>query len=446
MTVVVRFAPSPTGRLHAGNGRIALANWLLARKSRGHFILRLDDTDAERCRPEFAAAIEADLRWLGLDWDRLVRQSDRLARYAAAADALRASGRLYACYETAEELELARKLMLARRRPPIYDRAGQKLTAPDRAKLEAQGRRPHWRFLLDRKRREWTDLVRGPTVVETSSLSDPVLVREDGRPTYTLASVVDDIELGVTHVVRGEDHVTNTGAQIEIAAALGAAMPQYAHLSLLTAEGGGGLSKREGSLSLGDLQAEGIEPLALASLLARLGTSTTIALAPSMAALAEEFELGRFGRSPAQFDTGELAKLNRDYLHQLDFVAAAPRLAALGLGAAGEAFWLAVRGNIERIDAAREWWEVCNGPIAPRIEDRELLSEAARNLPPEPWSRETWRQWTQVLQKSSAKSGRALFHPLRLALTARERGPELRDLLPLIGRARALARLTGETA
>jgi len=446
MTVRVRFAPSPTGRLHVGNVYIALANWLFARAQGGRFLLRLDDTDAERSTPEFAAAIEADLRWLGLDWDEFARQSERGARYAAAAARLRTGGRLYACYETPDELEAKRKDCLRRGLPPLYDRAGLALTADDRARLEAEGRRPHWRFRLDRETVAWTDLVRGPQKIDAASQSDPVLLRADGSPLYTLPSVIDDIEFAVSHVVRGADHVTNTAAQIQLFVALGAEPPAFAHLPLLSDAAGEGLSKRLGALSVAALRDAGIEPLAIAGYLAGIGTADASATPRlRLEELAAGFDIARFGHAAPRFDDAELARFNARLLHRTPFEAVRDRLAAIGLGGVDAALWEAARGNIERLADVAEWWQVCRGTVTPMIADSDFAKTAADLLPPEPWDRGVWMAWTGRLRAATGRKGKELFRPLRLALTGREHGPEMQNLLPLIGRSRAAARLGGKS-
>lgn len=448
MTVAVRFAPSPTGRLHVGNLRLALVNWLFARRHGGDFLLRMDDTDAERSTEEFAKGIEADLAWMGLTWDRFARQSDRLARYEEVADQLRAAGRLYPCYETPEELSLKRASLVSQGRPPIYDRAALRLTDADKARLESQGRKPHWRFKLEHEPVEWTDGVRGAQRFHGRDLTDPVLIREDGYPLYTLSSVVDDADLGITDVIRGEDHVTNTAVQTQIFVAIGAAVPRFAHLPLLTDAAGQGLSKRLGSLSIGSLRDdEGVEALALASLLAKLGTSDPIEARASLDELVAEFDIAKVSRATARFDPEDLYRLNAKTLHVLPFDAVRGRLEALGMtGVEEEAFWLTVRPNLTKLEDAREWWQVTHAPVAPVIEDAEMLAAAAGLLPAEPWDETTWGAWTAAVKDATGRKGKALFHPLRLALTARDKGPELKNLLPLIGRDRALARLAGRTA
>ena len=448
MKVALRVAPSPTGRLHVGNVRTALVNWLYARRHGGSFLLRIDDTDEERSTRAYEAAIEEDLAWLGLAWDRLARQSDRLKRYAEAAERLSALGRLYPCYETQEELELKRKTQLARRLPPVYDRAALRLTEAERKGYEAEGRLPHFRFRLSDRAVEWHDLVRGKVRFEPGHLSDPVLRRADGRPLYMFASVVDDLELGISHVIRGEDHVANTAAQTELFEALGgsAAVPSFGHLPLLTDASGAGLSKRIGSLAVADLRAEGVEAMALNSLLAKLGTSDAIEPRQTLAELVAEFDISHFGRATPKFDLDELLRLNARLLHAAPFEQVKGRLEALGLKGVAPDFWEAVRGNLARLDDAAIWWRVVEGELAPLIEDAPFARQAAELLPPEPWDGGTWALWTERLKAETRRSGKSLFHPLRLALTARERGPELAALLPLIGRARALARLKGEAA
>lgn len=447
MTVAVRFAPSPTGRLHVGNLRLALVNWLYARRHGGSFLLRMDDTDAERSTDAYAKGIEKDLAWMGLDWDRFARQSDRLARYEEAAAQLRADGRLYPCYETPEELSLKRASLVSQGRPPIYDRAGLRLSDDDRARLEAQGRKPHWRFKLTHDSIEWTDGVRGPQRFHGRDLSDPVLIREDGYPLYTLSSVVDDADLAITDIIRGEDHVTNTAVQIQIFQAIGATVPRFAHLPLLTDAAGQGLSKRLGSLAIGSLRDdEGVEPLALASLLAKLGTSDPIEARGSMTELVDEFDIGKVSRATARFDPEDLYRLNAKVLHVLSFDGVRDRLTALGAVGADEAFWRAVRPNLAKLSDVSDWWSVTHAPVTPVIEDAEMLAAASGLLPAEPWDETTWGSWTAAVKDATGRKGKALFHPLRLALTARDKGPELKSLLPLIGRARTLARLAGETA
>lgn len=443
MTAKVRFAPSPTGLLHVGNARLALVNWLFARHAGGVFMLRLDDTDLERSRAEYAEAIERDLGWLGLDWDEFARQSDRLDRYEAAVERLKAAGRLYACYETPEELGLKRKLQQSQGRPPVYDRAALKLSDADRAKLEAEGRRPHWRFLLEDAAVEWVDLARGKVHFEPGHMSDPVLIREDGHPLYTLSSVVDDGELGITHVIRGEDHVANTAVQAQLFLALGFEVPGFAHLPLLMGDDGKPLSKRLESLSLKALREEGLEPGAIRGYLAHLGTAVAATGEEELADLARGFDIAGFGRAAPRFDRKELDHLNARVLHHLPFAEVQDRL---GFEGADESFWEAVRPNIERLADAAEWWRILHGDVSPVIENAEFCAQAAELLPPEPWGEDSFKAWTSAVTGATGVKGKGLFMPLRLALTGMDHGPELKVLLPMLGRARALARLTGKTS
>jgi glutamyl-tRNA synthetase len=451
----VRFAPSPTGRLHIGNIRTAILNWLFARKHGGTFILRLDDTDRVRSTEAFAEGIREDLTWLGLTWDREERQSDRTAAFDAVAARLKAAGRLYPCYETEEELERRRKVQLSRGLPPIYDRAALKLTAGERAKLEADGRMPHWRFRLANTvserdlapqptRAEWVDLVRGDQAVDVGSLSDPVLIRADGSYLYTFTSIVDDAEFAVTHVVRGEDHVTNTGVQIQLFQAIGATPPVFAHHSLLVGADGHALSKRDRGLSIEAMRADGLEAMTVASYAALIGTSEAIEPHLDLADLAVRLDLTRLSRAPGRFDPAELAAFNARTLHLMPYASVAGRLAGLGIGGGAE-FWMAVRGNLSVLEDATAWWQVVTGAIAPAIEDAALCTAAAGLLPPEPWNEGTWSAWTAAIKTATGAKGRALFHPLRMALTGRGEGPELKALLPLIGRERALVRLSGKS-
>lgn len=426
-----RFAPSPTGYLHMGNARTALVVWLAARAGGGAFVLRIDDTDPERSKAEYEAAIEADLRWLGLDWDEKHNQKDRTARYDARIAELKASGRLYPCYESAEELGLKRKALLAAGHPPIYDRAALDLTDAQMAEHAAAGRTPHWRFKLLHEDIAWDDAVRGPVHFRGAEMSDPVVIRADGSPLYHLCSVIDDIDMGITHIVRGEDHVANTACHAQMFEALGAAPPAFAHLPLVTAAGGGKLSKRTGSLSIGDLRDEaGLEPMAIVSLLARLGTSEPITAFSDPAPLVESFGFGKFSRNAPKFDEEELLRLNARILHE----APCPE----GVDAA---LWDAVRGNIERAGDAAAWHDVAYGEITPVVEDPEFVREAAALLPEGPWDADTWGAWTRAVKAATGRKGKALFLPLRLALTGVGHGPEMGALLPLIGPERAARRL-----
>jgi len=438
MTVITRFAPSPTGKLHVGNLRTALHNWMFAKKQGGRFLLRIDDTDAERSEEAFVEAIRADLAWLGLNPDGEERQSARFDRYEARFEELKAAGRVYPAYETAQELELRRKVLLGRGLPPVYDRAALALTDADRAKLEAEGIRPHWRFRLDHDAMiEWDDLVRGPQRFDPKTMSDPVVRRADGSWLYLLPSVIDDVDMAITHVVRGEDHVSNTATQLQMFAALGAVAPRFAHEALLTGAEGK-LSKRLGSLGIEHFREIGIEPQALIALLARLGTSDPVEPLADSAPLIESFDFARFGRAPARFDEEELAQLNARIVHQLGYAAVKGRLPA-GMTEAG---WAAIRPNLSTIAEAVDWWSVVEGPVTATIaeEDRPFLAQAAEVAATLDWSN-PWPALTGALKESTGRKGRALFLPLRLALTGREHGPDMAALLPLIGKDAALERL-----
>lgn len=441
MNVVTRFAPSPTGRLHVGNIRTALHNWMWARKTGGRFLLRIDDTDSERSREEYVEAIRGDLGWLGLVPDGEARQSARFDLYERRFAELAATGRVYPAYETQQELDLKRKILLGRGLPPVYDRAALTLSGEDRAQLEARGVRPHWRFKLDHGAPiEWTDLIRGPQRFDPATMSDPVIRRADGSWLYLLPSVIDDIDLGITHVVRGEDHVSNTAAQLQMFAALGAAPPAFAHEALLTGAEGK-LSKRLGSLGADHFRDAGIEPQAIVALLARLGTSDPVEPHADVAPLLESFDFARFGRAPARFDEAELAQLNARVVHGLAYQTIAHRLPA-GIDAAG---WEAIRPNLSTIAEAADWWQVVEGPIeaARDPNDAEFLAQAVAAADGLDWSDDPWHALTAQLKDATGRKGKALFLPLRRALTGRDSGPDMAALLPLIGRDRALARLRG---
>jgi len=452
---VVRFAPSPTGMIHVGNARTALYNWLTAKPAGGSFILRFDDTDRERSRTEFADAILTDLNWLGIEPDRIERQSARFGDYDAAAEKLKATGLLYPCYETPEELDRQRARARTRGLPPVYDRRALKLDEAEKAEMEADGRKPHWRFLLPNHAGDplsprrtdvaWKDLFRGEQSIDLASMSDPVLVRADGSYLYTLPSVVDDIAMEVSHVIRGDDHVTNTGAQIALFEALGAAPPAFGHHNLLQAESGEGLSKRDQALSIAALREEGLEAAAVATYATLIGTAEPVRPVHDLAGLAEIFRPDIVNKAATRFSPDELRHLNARLLAELPYESVADRLQAAGIGS-GEAFWLAVRGNLERLQDAKQWWQVVTGPIEPVVtqDDVDFLTAAASALPPEPWDQDTWRDWTNELKAATGRKGRQLFMPLRLALTGVSSGPELGQLLPLLGRSSALARLSAQ--
>lgn len=443
MSTVVRFAPSPTGYIHLGNARPALMNWMFALKTGGQFILRFDDTDLGRSKKEYADAIEKDLAWLGIKPHRLERQSERKAAHDAARDKLIADGRLYPCYETADELDRRRKRARAMGRPPIYDRAALKLTDEEKAALEAEGRKPHWRFKLEGKEVHFDDVVRGDQVVNTDTMSDPVLIRADGSYLYTLPSVVDDIDMGVTHVIRGEDHVTNTGAQIELFEALGATAPTFGHHNLLSDATGEGFSKRKGSLSITNLREEGYEALAVALIAILTGTSQPVAPHESLDELAQTFDISMVSRSAARFDPAELDGFNARMVHGLSYDDVKDRLAEMGVQEA-EQLWNAVHENLQKVHDIRDWQKLVSGPVESVVadEDKDFIATAAERLPQEPWDENTWSEWTNDLKAETGRKGKQLFMPLRLALTGQSHGPELKTLLPLLGRKACLDRLS----
>ena len=440
-TVTTRFAPSPTGYIHVGNLRTALMNYMIARQAGGTFILRLDDTDQERSKQEYADGIMADLDWLGLHWDRVEKQSLRLERYRAAADDLRAAGRFYECFETPVELDLKRKKQLNMGHPPVYDRTSLKLAEADRARLRGEGRAGYWRFRLDLDRIEWADGILGPISIDAASVSDPVLIRADGQVLYTFASSVDDIDMGVTHIVRGADHVTNTATQIQIMQALGGTPPVFAHHSLLTGPQGEALSKRLGTLSLRDLRARGVEPMALLSLMAQLGSSKPVELAGSLDELVAGFEIGSFGAAPTKFDAEDLFPLTRAHVQSLPYDAVAARIAALGVPAAlAEQFWRVSCDNITVLADLSGWWQLFRDGAAPLIdpEDAEFVAQALALLPARPWDHDTWGTWTAAVKAATGRKGRGLFMPLRKALTGQAQGPEMADVMPLLQKLPAI--------
>ncbi|MDQ2091541.1 glutamate--tRNA ligase [Marimonas arenosa] len=440
--VTTRFAPSPTGYIHVGNLRTALMNFLIARKAGGQFILRIDDTDPERSQEKFVDAIKEDLDWLGLHWDRVERQSARLDRYEAAAEKLRGMGRFYECFETPTELDLKRKKQLNMGKPPVYDRAALALSDEEKDRLR-QERGGYWRFKLAHKRIEWQDGIAGPTSIDAASVSDPVLIRADGQVLYTLASVVDDTEMGVTHVVRGADHVTNTATQIQIIEALGGKVPEFAHHSLLTGPQGEALSKRLGTLALRDLRARGVEPMALLSLMARLGSSDPVELQTDMGALIDGFDISRFGTAPTKFDEGDLFPLTAKVLHTSGLDEVAEDVAAAGVpGDLAAPFWAAIRENVETRADIATWWALCRDGAEPVIdkEDSEFVAQALEMLPDRPFDGTTWGQWTAAVKEATGRKGRGLFMPLRKALTGMDHGPDMGAFLPLMQVIRAQGR------
>ena len=441
----VRFAPSPTGWLHVGNVRTAIVNYLFARAHGGEFMLRVDDTDIARSTAEYETGLKQDLQWLGLNWDLLEKQSERFARYDLARQKLIDSGRLYPCYDTAEEIDVKRKMLISRGLPPIYDRSALNDTADMRAAYEAQGRKPHWRFKLNHAPIVWEDMVRGRVEFDGSKLSDPVMFREDGVVLFTFATSVDDGELGITHILRGEDHVSNTAMQVQIMEALGHTVPVFGHMALLKMKEGK-ISKRVGGGDIRSLREGGIFPLVVMSYLAKIGTSDSIELAPSMQALAEGFDIKKFGRAMANYDAMELERMNQKLLQRMPFAEVEPQLAARGMDQIDAAFWEEIKPNLTTIDDVRDWWEVLFTPITPVIDDKEFAAAAAANLPTGEWNEGSWDILVNAVKEQTGRKGKELFMPLRLALTGREHGPEMKTVFALLGRDRAEKRLKGEAA
>ncbi len=437
--IKVRFAPSPTGFMHIGNTRTALFNWLWARKLGGKFMLRIDDTDKLRSKTEYEEVIRDNLQWLGLTWSEEARQSARFDRYNQVTERLKETGRIYACYETPEELEFKRKRQMAKGLPPIYDRQALNYTAADLARFKVEGRKPHYRFKLLPGEIRWEDMVRGTVVYEAEKLSDPIIIREDGSFLYHLPSVIDDVDFGITHIVRGEDHVTNTASQVQMFEALGGKIPTFAHLPLLTGKEGK-LSKRLGSLGVNELRAEGVEAMTISSFLAKLGTSESIEPFYDLDSLAATLDFAKIGRSQPKFDEEELKHFNTKLIHGMSWEQVKNRVDV------DAAFWAAVQPNLQVVEDVKNWSDICHLKVQPVLEDAELTSLAADLLPPEPWNEETWNLWVNEVKTKSGKKGKELFHPLRKALTAQDNGPELKILLPLIGREKAYRRLKGEAA
>ncbi|MFN8972654.1 MAG: glutamate--tRNA ligase [Alphaproteobacteria bacterium] len=439
--VLVRFAPSPTGWLHVGNLRTALVNYLFAKHHGGQFMLRIDDTDRERSRDEYEAGIIEDLAWMGMVVDLHSKQSERFERYDLAKEKLKADGRLYPCYETPEELDVKRKMLVGRGLPPIYDRAALSVTAAQKAQYEREGRRPHWRFKMNHAPISWDDLIRGPVTFDGAKISDPVLIREDGVALFTLSTSVDDGEMPITHILRGEDHVSNTAVQVQVMEALGHKLPRFGHMALLKMKEGK-ISKREGGGDIRSLREGGVFPLVLASYLAKIGTSDAIELAGSMDELVQQFGIEKLGRAMANYDPEELARLNQKYLHHMSYAEAKSGLDA----AIDEAFWFKIRGNLHTLTEAKDWWQMLHQPITPRIDDAGFTAQAATLLPGGEWGEASWDQFVNAVKDATGRKGKELFMPLRLALTGMEHGPEMKTVFALLGRARAEKRLKGEVA
>ncbi len=439
----VRFAPSPTGYLHIGNFRTALINFLFAKNKNGHFMLRIDDTDDERSLKKYEDAIKEDLSWVGINWDSLEKQSSRLSYYDQALQKLLDKKRAYPCFETAEELSLKRKKQLSSGKPPIYDRSALNLSDSDIADFKAKGRSPHYRFLLDHKDVNWNDLVKGASQYNMSNLSDPVIIREDGRVIYTLASVVDDIDFEVTDILRGEDHMTNSAAQIQLFEALESSPPNLGHLSLLTDISGAGLSKRLGSISLRDLKDEGFQPMAISSLLSKVGTSDAVEIFRDINQIISDFDISKFGKSKPKFDKNELRGLNSKLFKMLDFSDISNQLKKFNFKISSD-FWELVKGNIENLEELELWWNIIYGNIEPKYNDENFLNTALETLPEGNFDKNTWTNWTSILMEETGRKGKELYNPLRMCLTGQNKGPEMATLVFLMGREKVLERLTNK--
>lgn len=443
MTVITRFAPSPTGLIHIGNARTALLCYLIARKNGGRFMLRLDDTDVKRSKQEYADAIQNELKWLGLNWDMFARQSDRLDRYKEITDKLVADGLLYPCYESEQDLDIRRKMLINRGLPPIYDRAALALTDAKKAEFAEKGIKPHWRFKLDHtKTISWDDEIKGHISFEAKYLSDPVLIRADGTPTYMLPSAIDDMDFNITHVIRGEDHVSNTAIQIQLFEAMGCKIPSFAHSALMKAKDGK-ISKREGGYDIATMREEGIEVMTVNSFLARLGTSDPIEPRASMQELIDNFDIKRFTKSAAIYEYIEIERLNPKIIHKMSFKDVKNREELKGID---EEFWESVKTNLNTVAEIKDWWQICKETLTPIIDDQGFTSQASKLLPDGKWDENTWNQWTTKVKEVTGKKGKDLFMPIRKALTARDNGPELKLILPLIGIDKANARLNGKAA
>jgi glutamyl-tRNA synthetase len=445
MTVKTRFAPSPTGLLHVGNVRTALINWLFARKHGGTFMLRIDDTDLVRSKTEFTDAIKEDLDWLGLSWDQLEHQSSRFERYTAVKNQLIKQGKLYPCYETPEELELKRKLQLGQGKPPIYDRAALKLTEKQLTQYEAENRKPHYRFKLEDKKIFWHDLVRGDVLFEERSMSDPILIREDGSWTYMLCSVIDDIDFDMTHIIRGEDHISNTAVQIQLFETLEAKIPTFAHLARIASKDAK-ISKRVGGFDIQSLRIKGIEAMTVNNFLATIGTSDPISHFTNLEELVKHFDIKKFHKSPTNYDEEDLVRINHKILANISFEEIAPKLQDMNLTKIYKEFWLTVRQNLNILDEIKLWYDICFGSVTPKITDQDFLIACSKLLPENSWDENIWEEWMKLIIANTGRRGKELFMPIRLALTALEHGPELKLLIYLLGREKVLKRLHGQTA
>jgi glutamyl-tRNA synthetase len=446
MKIKTRFAPSPTGLLHVGNVRTALINWLFTKKNGGSFTLRIDDTDLVRSTKEFTECIKQDLSWLKLDWDDLIFQSNRFERYTEIKNLLIKQGKLYPCYETPEELDIKRKLQLGQGKPPIYDRSALKLSDKQKEQLESSGKKPHYRFLLENRKISWQDLVRDEVTFAENSMSDPILIREDGSWTYMLCSVIDDIDLNITHIIRGEDHISNTAVQIQIFEILGARLPTFAHLARITSKEAK-ISKRVGGFDIQNLREEkGIEAMTINNFLATIGTSDPVSHFSEIEDIIEHFELSKFHKSPTNYDEDDLIRINHKILADSSFAEISPRLKQMNLNKIDKNFWLIVRKNLNTLNEIILWNNICFDKVIPIIDDKGFLNACAQCLPTDNWDETIWEKWMHNIISVTNKKGKELFLPIRFALTGIDHGPELKSMIYLLGKEKILKRLNGETA
>ncbi len=436
-----RFAPSPTGFLHIGNVRSALINWAHINNKNGEFFLRIDDTDSERSKVEFINAIEEDLKWLGIKWQKSFRQSERISLYNSKVDILKKSKRLYPCFETQEELALKRKNQLSLGNPPIYDRSSVSLTKEKIKSLIDSGKKPHWRLKLEDKIIEWNDLIKGKVSFDSKNLSDPILIREDGSFLYHLPSVADDIEEGITDIIRGEDHISNTAFHIQIFEALNADVPKFGHHPFLTDDKGKGLGKRLGSLSIRNLKEDGFENITIINYLLKIGTSQNLTKIKELKNVRDSFDINTLAASSPKFSIDSLKLLNKDILKSYNFSEVKNKFLDLDIKDVTEDFWNFVKNNINFFSETKFWWHIVNSDEIYEIKDKEYLHIAANLLPLDPFTTKSWEEWTENINKKTGKKGKELFMPLRIALTGLEKGPELKYLMPLLDRKKIVRKL-----
>ena len=441
MTSKSRFAPSPTGLLHIGNARSAVINWAHIKNKGGEFILRIDDTDTERSKKEYENKIKKDLLWLGLSWSKTFNQSQRKEIYDKKILFLKESNKIYPCFESLEELSLKRKTLLSSGKPPIYDRSALKLTTDQIEDLITKGQAPHWRFKLEDEIIEWQDLIKGKISFDTKNLSDPVLIREDGSLLYHLHSVVDDIEENITDIIRGEDHITNTAFHIQLFKSLNAHVPRFGHHPFLTDEEGKSFGKRLGSLSIQKMYEDGFESLTLLNYLLSIGTSKNLSKEKNIDLLVNNFNINSLASSSPKFSINVLKLLNKDMLQSYDFSDVKQKFIDLKIKDASEDFWIFIKNNINYFSESLDWISVINSNETYIDNSNDYLNIAAELLPEDPYDETTWDVWTDLIKNQTGKKGKELFMPIRFALTGRNKGPELKYLLPLLTKKHILKKL-----